>query len=301
MFKPTNGGSFSTSRILESEAHSLPRGAASYLVPGPAGLPSSDSLPLPASSSLAPSPSPSPPSSASSSASSAVEAARDGFAFQGDDSEHDATEHRKRIGRRWAEDVERSRLWCLGELPCIDCGGAPRKRPSCRECDGRGFHFVPVRRPEAGLDHLLEGLSELADLVGDYQARGGEEHLPPRSRRLLAELNGGLGASVADFLGRLRDLEDDMVAVDDDDWPQGDEALDKLHEAWDASSRAEAETRASETRAFSPPEQRSIRVSARSTMRPKRASWARHCWMVAMGSAACMWDSGVPEWSRSSD
>jgi hypothetical protein len=80
--------------------------------------------------------------------------------------------------------------------------------------DERG---VPLAREvTAGYYDLAQGANITAGVVGDFNHRGGAEHLAERSRRFLEDLNNGLGAKLYEIIERIGQLEEDMDSIPDE-------------------------------------------------------------------------------------
>jgi hypothetical protein len=132
-----------------------------------------------------------------------------------DDTTTKATDHddgneiphwEKPAAQRWAEDVEDGgTLYATG----IDCAGTV-------------FGDEPGELPRedlAGHSQLTEGLGVLAALVGDFERRGGLEHLSLRSREFVEQLAGGLGVLLYEITDRCGELEEDLRNVSDEHTP----------------------------------------------------------------------------------
>lgn len=147
---------------------------------------------------------------------------------------------------RWRYFVHVNRAWCEGRFPCECCDA--ETQAACGDCMGTGRRLISPRSPWVeGMIELEHGFATLADLVADFDARGGIDLLPARSQKLIEELRNGLGEQLYVLLGRLQDLEEDMEAASEDPrWPGG-EAL--YEEQQRASERREEARRATETSA----------------------------------------------------
>ncbi len=147
-------------------------------------------------------------------------------------------------GGHWRHFVHHAAKWDSGQLPCDCC--TPETQLDCGDCMGSGRRLIGPRMPYvSGMIELENGLATIADLIGDFQARGGVEHLPERSRALVEELRDGLGEKLYELMGRLQDLEEDLrVVAATEHWPMGEPLHDEQQRAYEADHRVHGDLQA---------------------------------------------------------